>query len=160
MGKITLRRFCQILSIFTKHRKYGNHNRTHPGPFLYEPPVEKKYWPRRWFELSAWLNTTDWRARAYMTYFCKTSHWNWKIIMSSVLCSSVVECGTAMLKAPSSNPPQRVFLKVRRKIRHVLRCQMRSHDWVSNGIEEAFGWVSNIKNIRRLTVQYQKIMDR
>ena len=34
----------------------------------------KNYWLRRWFELSAWLNTTDWRTHAHMTYFCETSH--------------------------------------------------------------------------------------
>ena len=126
----------------------------------------KNYWPRRWCELSAWLNTTHWRARAHMSYFCETSHWNWKIVMWSVLCSSVVECGTS-----TQRPRVRIhsldFLKVRRKIRHVLPCWMRSYDWVSNGIEGAFGWCPIWKisddwrsNIGRLTVQYQKIMDR
>ena len=155
MGKITLRRFCQILSIFTKHRKYGNHNQTHPGPFM--NLRLKKYWTRRWFELSAWLNTTDWRARAHMTYFCETSHWNWKIVMSSVRCSSVVECGTPMQR-PRVRIHSRSFKKWGEKLDMFfdVKWAHMTEYWHRRGIR----LVSKIKNIGRLTVQYQKIMDR
>ena len=95
------------------------------------------YWTRRWLELSAWLNTTDWRARAHMTYFCETSHWNWKIIMSSVLCSSVVECGTVM-QGPEFESTADLF-KSEVKIRNVLRCQMRSYDWVMASKKHSVG---------------------
>ena len=50
--------------------------------FLYEPPDEKKITVHA-ADLSFlhdWTRT-DWRARAHMTYFCETSHWNWKIIV-------------------------------------------------------------------------------
>ena len=132
-------------------RRYNEHIRN----ILTPPPVSKisDHAPG----LSPFCTTEHkWlTATCCMAHFCETSHWKWKSVYATVHCSSVVKCGTPNARVPSSNP-RHTLLKVRRKFQVVLYLP---NALMCHRAPRSIRLVSNIKNIGRKTIQYQKIMD-